>query len=60
MERKEIQSDTGIAIQYERPISTNRLYSAVVDFFLAVVIILLLVFASNAIVKTTDFYKNNQ
>ena len=60
MERKEIQSDSGIAIQYERPISTNRLYSAVVDFFLAVVIILLLVFASNAIVKTTDFYKNNQ
>ena len=60
MERKEQQVTDGIHIEYERPISTNRLYSAVVDFFAAVLVILLLVFCSNAIVKTTDFYKENQ
>lgn len=60
MERKEQQSNSGLHIEYERPISTNRLYSAVVDFFIAVVIILLLVFSANGIVKTTDFYKTNQ
>lgn len=60
MERKEQQLNSGLHIEYERPISTNRLYSAVVDFFVAVVVILLLVFSSNAIVKTTDFYKTNQ
>lgn len=60
MERKQYQNNEGLHIQYQRPVSTNRLYSAIVDFFLAAIIILLLVFATNAIVKTTDFYKNNQ
>lgn len=60
MERKEQQANSGLHIEYERPISTNRLYSAVVDFFVAVILILLLVFCTNSIVKTTDFYKVNQ
>ena len=61
MERKqELQANSGLHIEYQRPISTNRLYSAIIDFFIAAILILLLVFGGNAIVKTTDFYKNNQ
>ena len=61
MERKttEVQSENTIHLEYERPTSNNRLYSAVVDFFIAVIVILLLVFCTNEITKTTDFYKSN-
>ena len=62
MQRKQQElnkNSNSIHLEYERPNSNHRLYAAIVDFFVGICIILLLVYATSSIIKTTPFFEKH-
>lgn len=57
MQRVENKIDDTINIEYERPKTTSRIYASIIDYLLLLVVTFCLIWASDAINKSTDNYK---
>lgn len=57
MQRVENKLDDAINIEYQRPKSTSRIYSSIIDYLILFVVTFCLIWGSDAINKSTDNYK---